>query len=165
MDISTTRVCQGEDLEAIFGGTNALTGGQLTGGIVLLNVSPTACRVGGFATVIFLDANGDNVPIVQQAIETLCASGQCDPAVLQPGVKFVAHEATPGTAGFVVLWPTHDGAGFCNPPPPTITRMRVILPETTNEIEVTAPDEPIEIRPCDSAISVLPIMAATDDYR
>ena len=158
IDPASVRVCEAADLDAFFGGTNGLTGGQLQIGIILVNSSETACSIGGVPDVTFQDSTGAIVPITKR-IASSCPYRSCGPVALIPGARFISRQSSPGTAGFVLIWATRDVATGCSDPPPSIVGARLLVGEAGIEIEVAAPmDERLEIRPCGSEISILPIV-------
>lgn len=151
--------CGSPDLIAVFSGTHAATNGQMLSNIRLVNRSDANCALSGTPDVLFYDVNGEVVPMPNR-VRKLCDDGGCGSTVLAPGAQ-VSSGSVHGTARLSIMWATHDGAGFCDPPPPVVTRVGVMLPDG-GEIDVTTPDsrEPFELRPCGGWMSILPIVAS-----
>src|SRR2546429_9111290 len=64
------RPCQAADLQAVFGGIGALTGGQLAASILFGNRSASACVLQGVPGVLLLDNGGHQLPPARRAPES-----------------------------------------------------------------------------------------------
>jgi Domain of unknown function (DUF4232) len=53
--------CAASDLAMVGGGWGGLTGGQLSGGAYVVNISIAPCRVSGVASVVLLDVSGTQI--------------------------------------------------------------------------------------------------------
>src|SRR2546426_1223085 len=58
-----TRACRAADLNLVFGGIGALTGGQLSAGIIYGNRTATACVLQGLVGVKLFDGRGRQIPL------------------------------------------------------------------------------------------------------
>jgi hypothetical protein len=121
-----TRPCQAADLQAVFGGISAATGGQLGASVLLGNRSASPCVLQGVPAVQLFDSAGHQIPLT-----TTVAQGTPSDAVLvQPGTADVqAHIPRAGIAYVEIDWQTRDGAGFpCAPIPNEGTDVAIVLP-------------------------------------
>jgi len=121
-----TRPCQAADLQAVFGGIGALTGGQLAASVLFGNQSATACVLQGVPAVQLFDSAGHQIPLTN----TVAQGMPSDPVLVQSGTADVqAHIPRAGIAYVEMDWQTHDGAGFpCAPIPKEGTSVAVSLP-------------------------------------
>src|SRR6266576_4168315 len=122
-----TRPCQAADLQAVFGGIGALTGGQLSASILFANRSGSACILQGVPGVQLFDSGGHQIPLTTRPAEGLPPAG---PVLVQPGSADVqAFIPRAGIAYVGIDWQTHDGAGFaCAPTPREATAVAVSFP-------------------------------------
>jgi hypothetical protein len=130
-----TRPCQTADLQAVFGGISAATGGQLGASVLFGNRSASACVLQGVPAVQLLDSAGHEIPLT-----TTVAQGTPSDAVLVlPGTADVqAHIPRAGIAYVGIEWQTHDGAGFpCAPIPKEGTAVAVSLPGGSLRVSVS----------------------------
>src|SRR2546422_2348262 len=76
-----TRPCQAADLQAVFGGIGALTGGQLAASILFGNRSPSVCVLQGVPAVQLFDSGGHQIPLTTRPAEGVPPP---QPALVQP---------------------------------------------------------------------------------
>lgn len=154
-----TQACQAGDLEAVFTGSNAATGGQLTGSIVFGNRTRIPCVLEGVPGIQLFDAHGRQIP--------LAVSGATDPpsraVLIQPNTAEVqAQPDRAGRAWVMIMWPTHDPAtGICSPAPPQGTVLGFQLPGGTGSLRVPI-DDPrngATVAACGGSLSVTPFQA------
>ena len=153
---ANTRACRAADLNPVFGGIGALTGGQLSAGILYGNRTATACVLQGLVGVKLFDGRGRQIPLT-----TAPADGMpSDPILVQPGTADV-RAGTPmaGVAYTELHWDTHDGAGNpCVPAPPQGTAVAVTVPGDQASLRVVVSPDPLDrfsaIVPCYSRIAV-----------
>src|SRR5438552_8496188 len=111
-----TRQCQAADLQAVFGGIGALTGGQLGASILFGNRSGSACILQGVPGVQLFDSGGHQIPLTTRPAEGLPPA---EPVLMQPGTPDVqAYIPRAGTAHVGIDRQTHDGAGVASVPTP-----------------------------------------------
>src|SRR5205823_5064208 len=122
-----TRPCQAADLQAVFGGIGALTGGQLGASILFGNRSGRACILQGVPAVQLFDSGGHQIPLTTRPAEGLPPA---EPVLVQPGTADVqAYIPRAGIAYVGIDWQTHDGAGVaCVPTPREATAIAVSFP-------------------------------------
>src|SRR5438046_9609142 len=65
-----TRPCQAADLQAVFGGIGALTGGQLAASILFGNRSASACVLQGVPGVLLFDSGGHQIHLTERTAES-----------------------------------------------------------------------------------------------
>jgi hypothetical protein len=121
-----TRPCRAADVQAVFGGIGAATGGQLVASILFGNRSSTVCVLQGVPAVHLFDSGGYEIPLTATTGQGLPS----EPVLVQPGTADVqAHIPRAGLAYAEVDWQTHDGAGFpCVPTPREATAVAVSVP-------------------------------------
>jgi hypothetical protein len=119
-----THTCQAADLQAVFGGIGALTGGQLSASILFGNRSNSACVLQGVPAVQLIDSGGHQIPLTTRPAEGLPPAG---PVLVQPGTADVQpYVSRAGIAYVGIEWQTHDGAGLaCLPTPREATAVVV----------------------------------------
>lgn len=118
-----TGPCRASDLKAVFGASNALTGGKLVADITFGNRGQTPCVLQGVPGIRLFDPSG------REILLKLSTGPQSAPVLVQPGTADLQpYSAVPGTASLRIIWPTHDGAGACSPAPSPGTRLEIELP-------------------------------------
>ncbi len=122
-----TRPCQAADLQTVFGGIGALTGGQLAASILFGNRSASACVLQGVPAVQLFDSGGHQIPLTTRPAEGVPPP---EPVLVQPGTADVqAYIARAGIAYVGIEWQTHDEAGLaCVPTPREATTVVVSFP-------------------------------------
>jgi hypothetical protein len=154
-----TQACQAGDLDAVFTGSNAATGGQLTGSIVFGNRTGVPCVLEGVPGIQLFDAHGRQIP--------LSVNGTTDPpsrvVLIQANTADIeAQPDHPGRAWVMILWPTHDPAtGTCLPAPPQGTVLRFNLPGGAGSLRVPIvdPRNGVTVAACGGSLSVTPFQA------
>jgi hypothetical protein len=154
-----TQGCRADQLNAVFTGSGAATGGQLTGSIVFGNRTGVACTLEGAPAVQLFDAHAKQIP--------LTVSGSTDPpsrvVLIQANTADI--EAQPireGRAWVMILWPTHDPAmGTCSPEPPQGTVLGFQLPRGAGSLRVPIvdPRNGVTVAACGGYLSVTPFQA------
>src|SRR6266513_1560245 len=134
-----THPCQAADLQAVFGGIGALTGGQLGASILFGNRSGSACILRGVPAVQLFDSGGHQIPLATRPAEGLPPA---EPVLVQPGTADVqAYIPRAGIAYVGMDWQTHDGAGVaCVPTPREATAIAVSFPAGGSSPRVTVSD-------------------------
>jgi Protein of unknown function (DUF4232) len=156
---SGTQACQAGDLEAVFTGSGAATGGQLVGSIVFGNRTGMPCVLEGVPGIELFDAHGRQIP--------LAVSGTTDPpsraVLIQPNTAEIqAQPDRAGRAWVMILWPTHDPAtGTCSPAPPQGTILGFQLPGGAGSLRVPIvdPRNGVTVAACGGSLSVTPFQA------
>ncbi len=154
-----TPACQASDLEAVFTGSGAATGGQLVGSIVFGNRTGMPCVLEGVPGIQLFDAHGRQIP--------LAVSGTTDPpshaVLIQPNTgEIQAQPDRTGRAWVMIMWPTHDPAtGTCSPAPPQGTVLGFQLPGSTGSLRVPIvdPRNGVTVAACGGSLSVTPFQA------
>jgi len=151
-----TRPCQAADLQAVFGGIGALTGGQLAASILFGNRSASACVLQGVPGVLLFDSGGHQIPLTERPAEGLPPA---EPILVQPGTADVqASVPRAGIAYVGIDWQTHDGAGFaCVPTPREATAVAVSFPGGGSSPRVAVSDAMARwstIAPCYGRVAV-----------
>jgi len=151
-----TRPCQAADLQAVFGGIGALTGGQLGASILFGNRSGSACILQGVPAVQLFDTGGHQIPLTTRPAEGLPPA---EPVLVQPGTADVqAYIPRAGIAYVGIEWQTHDGAGLaCAPTPKEATAVAVSFPAGGSSPRVTVSDVMARwstIAPCYGQVAV-----------
>ena len=151
-----TRPCQAADLQAVFGGIGALTGGQLAASILFGNRSASACALQGIPGVLLFDSGGHQIPLTERPAEGLPPA---EPILVQPGTADVqASVPRAGIAYVGIDWQTHDGAGFaCVPTPREATAVAVSFPGGGSSPRVAVSDAMARwstIAPCYGRVAV-----------
>ena len=150
-----TRPCQAADLQVVFGGIGALTGGQLAASVLFGNQSASACVLQGVPAVQLFDSAGHQIPLTN----TVAQGMPSDPVLVQSGTADVqAHFPRAGIAYVEMDWQTHDGAGFpCAPIPKEGTSVAVSLPGGSLRVAVSdAMSRWSSIAPCYGRVAVSP---------
>src|SRR5258708_22522287 len=132
------RACQAADLQPVFGGIGALTGGQLAASILFGNGSASACVLQGVAGVELFDRSGHQIPLATRVAERMPS----DPILVQPGTADVqAGIPRAGIAYAEMDWQTHDGAGFpCAPIPQKGSAIAMSLPGGGGSLRISLSD-------------------------
>jgi hypothetical protein len=110
LDPAALRTCAASDLVLVGGGWEGMTGGQLSGGAYVLNVSQDSCRVAGLPQVDLLDANGKVIASGTQSQ----GDSPSQPVALSPA----------GVAIVGVAW-----SNWCGPDAALPLQMRMMLPD------------------------------------
>jgi hypothetical protein len=153
---ASTRPCQAADLQVVFGGISALTGGQLAASILFGNRSASPCILQGVAGVQLVDRSGHQIPLTT----TVPPGIRSDPILVQPGTGDVqAHIPREGIAYAEIDWPTHDGAGNpCVPSPSEGTAVVIVLPGNGGSVRTSVADSLSRVNtiaPCYGRVTVL----------
>ena len=153
-----TRPCQAADIQAVFGGIGALTGGQLAASILFGNRSASACVLWGVPAVQLFDSGGHQIPLTARPAQGLPPAG---PILVQPGTADVQpHIPRAGIAYVGIEWQTHDGAGLaCVPTPREATAVVVSLTGGGSSPRVALSDAMARwstIAPCYGQVTVSP---------
>jgi hypothetical protein len=156
-----TRPCQAADLQTVFGGIGALTGGQLAASILFGNRSASACVLQGVPAVQLFDSGGHQIPLTTRPAEGLSPA---QAVLVQPGTADVqAHIPRAGIAYVGIEWQTHDGAGFaCVPTPRDAAAVAVSFPGGGSSPRVAVSDAMSRwssIAPCYGRVSVSPFQS------
>ncbi|TME80431.1 MAG: DUF4232 domain-containing protein [Chloroflexi bacterium] len=151
-----TRACQAADLQAVFGGIGALTGGQLAASILFGNRSAGACVLQGVPAVQLFDSGGHQIPLTTRPAEGVPPP---EPVLVPPGTADVqAYIPRAGIAYVGIEWQTHDGAGFaCAPTPREATAVVVSFPGGGSSPRVAVSDAMSRwssIAPCYGRVAV-----------
>jgi hypothetical protein len=154
-----TLACQTGDLEAVFTGSGAATGGQLVGSIVFGNRTGTQCVLEGVPGIQLFDAHARQIP--------LAVSGTTDPpsraVLIQPNTAEIqAQPDRAGRAWVMIMWPTHGPAtGTCSPAPPQGTVLGFQLPGGAGSLRVPIvdPRNGVTVAACGGSLSVTPFQA------
>jgi hypothetical protein len=154
-----TLACRAGDLEAVFTGSGAATGGQLVGSIVFGNRTGVPCVLEGVPGIQLFDAHGRQIP--------LAVSGTTDPpshaVLIQPNTAEIqAQPDRTGRAWVMIMWPTHDPAtGTCSPAPPQGTILGFQLPGNAGSLRVPIvdPRNGVTVAACGGSLSVTPFQA------
>ena len=151
-----TRPCQAADLQAVFGGIGALTGGQLGASILFGNRSASACVLEGVPAVQLFDSGGHQIPLTTRPAEGMPPP---EPVLVQPGTADVqAYIARAGIAYVGIEWQTHDEAGLaCVPTPREATTVVVSFPGGGSSPRVAVSDAMARwntIAPCYGLVAV-----------
>jgi hypothetical protein len=143
------RPCTASDVVGVFGGANALTGGQLLGYLAFGNRSDTACRLEGRPAIDLLDASGVAIALTQSEF---CFGAPCvvESVILAPHTEHIEpHKPKPGLASLVLYWPSYgdEGPPCSNPRAVPAATVRLALPEGggTTDIALAAGEQ---IAPC-----------------
>jgi hypothetical protein len=154
-----TKSCQANELRAVFTGSGAATGGQLTGSIIFGNRSGSPCLLEGVPGVRLFDAYSRQIP--------LTVNGTTDPpshvVLVQPNTADI--EAQPnrvGRAWVMIMWPTHDPAtGMCSPAPAQGTVLGFEVPGAGGSLRVPVVDHRngVTVASCGGFLSVTPFVA------
>jgi uncharacterized protein DUF4232 len=155
-----TQPCVADQVKAVFTGSGAATGGQLTGGIVFGNRTGVPCVLEGVPGIQLFDAHGQQIP--------LRVSAGTDPPsrVVLVQANTADIEARPTEAGrawVMIIWPTHDPAtGVCSPAPPQGTVLGFQLPGGAGSLRVPIvdPRNGAIVAACGGYLSVTPFQAA-----
>jgi uncharacterized protein DUF4232 len=150
-----TRECQAADLQAVFGGIVAATGGQLVASILFGNRASSACVLQGVPAVHLFDSGGHEIPLTATTGQGLPS----EPVLVQPGTADVqAHIPRAGVAYAEMDWQTHDGAGFpCVPTPREAVAVAVSFPAGDSSPRLTVSDVMARwstIAPCYGRVAV-----------
>jgi len=151
-----TRPCQAADLQAVFGGIGALTGGQLGASILFGNRSGSACILQGVPAVQLFDTGGHQIPLTTRPAEGLPPA---EPVLVQPGTADVQADIPRAGIAYVgIEWQTHDGAGLaCAPTPKEATAVAVSFPAGGSSPRITVSDVMARwstIAPCYGQVAV-----------
>ena len=146
----TLRACRAADLNVIWIGSNAMTGGQLLGSIGAGNQTTSACILRGMPGLEVLGPDGRPLGVRGQPCPpapTTVELFKCEPdatVTLAPGRgNVVPHQMVAGQATLQLTWHIHDGAGFCRsptPPGPAAT-LRLTLRPSGDQVSVAVPEE------------------------
>ena len=151
--------CKARGLVAMFGGSGALTNGQLMGSIILGNRGAAPCFLDGFAGLQLFDNKGSRIPVQvsqwmdPQPMKVLVQSGTAN-------LTFGSQQ--PGTASVSFIWQTRDrvNGGPCTPPAPQGTMVRLDLPSGGSlDVPVNDPRNQVTIAPCGGGLSLGPFEA------
>jgi hypothetical protein len=154
-----TQGCRADQLKAVFSGSGAATGGQLTGSIVFGNRTGVPCVLNGVPGVQLFDAHGKQIPL------TVSESTDPPSRVVLVQANTADLEAQPIKAGRVwvmIIWPTHDPAtGACSPAPPLGTVLGFQLPGGASSLRVPIvdPRNGVTVAACGGYLSVTPFQA------
>lgn len=149
-----TPACDSRDLTVLFGGSNAMTGGQLAGTVMIGNRSGAACFLNGVPSIRLLDAHNTEIPVHLRVVADL-PSG---PVLLLPHTEGLqAGIPTAGTASLLFWWPTHDGVtGTCSPAPREGTVLQIQLDSARGSLRVPIvdPRNHVKVAACGGELSV-----------
>jgi hypothetical protein len=150
-----TPACKASQLVAVFGGSGALTGGQLMGTIDIGNRGPAACFLEGFAVIRLFDSNSAPIPV---QILTWTEPKPARVLVQPETINLSSYSQIPGSASVSFIWPTHDGTGTCSPAAREGTLIRVDLPSGagTLVVPVRDPRNQVTIASCGGRLSIGP---------
>jgi hypothetical protein len=156
-----TRPCQAADVQAVFGGIGALTGGQLAASILFGNRSASVCVLQGIPAIQLFDSGGYQISLTTRPAEGLPPP---EPVLVQPGTADVqAHIPRAGIGYVGIEWQTHDGAGLaCVPTPREATAVAVSLPGGGSSRRVAVSDAMARwstIAPCYGQVAVSPFQS------
>jgi hypothetical protein len=154
-----TQGCKADQLRAIFTGSGAATGGQLTGSIVFGNRTGVPCVLEGVPGIQLFDAHGQQIP--------LTVSGSTEPPsrIVLIRANTADIEGQPiqaGRAWVMIVWPTHDPAtGACSPAPPQGTVLGFHLPGGAGSfrVPIVDPRNGVTVAACGGYLSVTPFQA------
>ena len=154
-----TQGCRAEQLKAVFTGSGAATGGQLTGSIVFGNRTAVPCVLEGVPGIQLFDAHGRQIP--------LTVNGSTDPPsrVVLVQANTADIEAQPveaGRAWVMIIWPTHDPAtGACSPEPSqgTVLGFELASGRGSLRVPIVDPRNGATIAACGGYLSLTPFQA------
>src|SRR2546427_6050986 len=111
-----TRPCQAADLQAVFGGIGALTGGQLAASILFGNRSPSVCVLQGVPAVQLFDSGGHQIPLTTRPAEGAPPPAPPPGEPGTPGVQ--AYNPGPGVSYAGIEWqaPPRLGCALASAP-------------------------------------------------
>jgi hypothetical protein len=151
-----TRPCQAADLQAVFGGIGAFTGGQLAASILFGNRSASACVLQGVPALQLFDSAGHQIPLTTRTAEGMPS----DPILVQPGTADVQAGSPRAGIGYAEIdWQTHDGAGTpCVPSPSEGSAVALSLPGGSGSLRISVSSDPMgrwnTIAPCYGRVAV-----------
>jgi hypothetical protein len=135
-DPATLRVCEAGELSAAFVGSNGASG-QVFYSFGIGNKSETPCQITSRPDISFRDATGNVVPwrlLWGQPCprQPFCVSD--GPIGLGPGLGNLSvtnrpdgRLLFPAQAVMTLVFSSHDGAGFCEPPPLQAAGVRLLM--------------------------------------